>query len=149
MNYTVSFLFSPDLKEVLLIRKNRTSFAGKYNGVGGKIEPSYKSNEDSALREIKKETGISELRQFSWLGSLCLPWDCASNNSKATIHFFSGIIYEGDTARQTTDEVLKWFSVQDVLETPVSQSSMFAGEGDVQYFIRQALRKFEEVALGV
>ena len=37
--YVLGFMFSPDMERILLMRKNRPEFqAGKFNGIGGKIE---------------------------------------------------------------------------------------------------------------
>jgi len=56
--YVCSFLFSPDRKRVLLIRKNRPAWqAGKLNGIGGKIEPG-ETPREAARREFREETGL-------------------------------------------------------------------------------------------
>lgn len=73
MKYVVGFVFSKDLKNVLLIRKKKPAWQyGFYNGVGGKIE-----DEDSILRgdasaaavamarETREETGL-DIGPQSW-----------------------------------------------------------------------------------
>ena len=46
--------------KVLLIRKKKGFGAGKYNGVGGKVESS-ETIEEAAIREVKEEVGITPL----------------------------------------------------------------------------------------
>ena len=58
MIYVVGFLFSDDRRWVTLIRKNRPDWqAGKYNGVGGKVEVGEAVN-DAMVREFHEETGV-------------------------------------------------------------------------------------------
>ena len=58
MIYVVGFLFSDDRRWVTLIRKNRPEWqAGKYNGVGGKVEVGEAVN-DAMVREFYEETGV-------------------------------------------------------------------------------------------
>jgi 8-oxo-dGTP diphosphatase len=57
--YACGFLFSPDRKRVLLIRKNRPAWqAGKLNGVGGKLEAG-ESPLDAMIREFREEAHLS------------------------------------------------------------------------------------------
>lgn len=59
LGMVTGFMFSPDLKNVAVIQKNRPAWqAGKFNGVGGKVE----SNEipiDAMVREFWEETGVA------------------------------------------------------------------------------------------
>ena len=58
MEYVVCLLFSDDLKQVVLIKKNRPLWqAGLLNGPGGKIEAD-ESIDYAARREFLEETGI-------------------------------------------------------------------------------------------
>lgn len=58
MRYVAAFLFSPDLRRVALICKNKPAWQrGKLNAIGGKVE----ENEDlsaAARREFEEETGV-------------------------------------------------------------------------------------------
>lgn len=57
--YVLTFLFNEDLSEVLLIKKNRPDWqAGKYNGIGGKIEKTDDYPFCAAIREIEEECGL-------------------------------------------------------------------------------------------
>lgn len=65
MNMVLGFVFSADKKSVLLIRKNRPLWqAGKFNGVGGKLEPGETALQ-AMVREFREETGV-ETYPFDW-----------------------------------------------------------------------------------
>jgi len=56
--YVLGFMFSPDLWQVLLIRKEKPSWqAGLLNGIGGKIEPG-EMPLAAMVREFREETGL-------------------------------------------------------------------------------------------
>ena len=58
INYVLGFAFSIDLKNVLLIDKNRPAWqAGRLNGIGGHIEDKELAV-DAMSREFKEECGI-------------------------------------------------------------------------------------------
>lgn len=57
-HYACGFLFSPDGRQVLLIRKRRPAWqAGKLNGVGGKVEPG-ETPLEAMRREFREEAGL-------------------------------------------------------------------------------------------
>lgn len=61
--YVAGFLFSRDLKNVMLIRKTKPAWqAGKLNAIGGKIEPG-ETEYGAMVREFEEETGI---KHFGW-----------------------------------------------------------------------------------
>jgi len=53
--YTICFMKQSD--NVLLLNREKPSWMGMWNGIGGKLEP-YESPRQSILREIAEETGI-------------------------------------------------------------------------------------------
>lgn len=56
--YVVNAIFSPDLQDILIIRKNRPQWqAGKFNLIGGKVEVS-EDFCDAVIRETKEECGL-------------------------------------------------------------------------------------------
>lgn len=58
-NYVVGFLFSEDRSKIVLVQKNKPAWqAGRWNGVGGKLEPDERW-EDCMSREFAEETGVS------------------------------------------------------------------------------------------
>ncbi len=144
--YTVCFLFSHDLKNVLLVRKGATEYAGKLNGTGGELckdEIPY----HCAEREVFEETGVSQsglqslgLVRMAQLGTLELPHDCKYGSGKAVLHYFAGALKPGTKTAKATDrgEDLVWEPVDDVLAATV-ESDRYAGNGDLPYFVNAGL----------
>ena len=63
--YVLAFMFSPDLRQVALIRKLKPEWqAGKLNGIGGKIEAD-ESHYDACVREFREEAGLHTSKD-SW-----------------------------------------------------------------------------------
>jgi 8-oxo-dGTP diphosphatase len=62
MRWCLGFALSPDRRSVLLLRKDRPAWqAGRWNGIGGKLEPG-----EDALAAMVRE-GVEEVGQaFAW-----------------------------------------------------------------------------------
>ncbi len=58
MKWCLGFILSSSFRNVLMIKKSRSLYAGFWNGVGGKLEPN-EGYYDSMVRECKEETGLS------------------------------------------------------------------------------------------
>lgn len=113
--YVLGFLFNEELDEVVLIRKNRPEWqAGKFNGVGGKVNP----GEDiiAAMdREFWEETGVKDVRWelFGRMGSDS-SWAC-------------WLFYAVDTEAlgkvvTKTDEEVKVVNKWEIFSTPIIQN---------------------------
>jgi 8-oxo-dGTP diphosphatase len=100
--YVLGFCFSPDMKRVVLIRKNRPEWQrGLLNGVGGKIE----ENElpiDAMRREFKEEAGI-EIKHWDAFTTFDAP------NFK--IYMFWTTNFYMDAVKSMTDEQVGIFQV--------------------------------------
>jgi len=71
--YVAGFMFSEDKRSVALIRKNRPEWQkGKWNGIGGHVEPKENSHE-AMIREFEEETGVWT-RSWDHFCSLHGPW---------------------------------------------------------------------------
>lgn len=58
IRYVVGFMFNSDLSRMVVIKKLNPEWQrGKFNGVGGKIEPG-ESDVAAMVREFKEETGV-------------------------------------------------------------------------------------------
>lgn len=58
-NYVLGFMFSPNRRFVALIQKQKPEWqAGKWNGIGGKIETTDTSPIYAMCREFYEETGV-------------------------------------------------------------------------------------------
>lgn len=52
------FYFSPDMRQVLLVHKQQGWQQGKFNGLGGKIEPTDTNSPAAMRREFREEAGV-------------------------------------------------------------------------------------------
>lgn len=141
MNYTVCILICRETEKVLLIKKDRTDFAGRYNGIGGKLE--YRENPAlGAIREIKEETGADVTGRLHKLGKLQISYDCACHDPQGcTLHYFTADIAEEEVSQQPGEtEKLTWFPIASVISIP-ARSKTLAGDGDLQYFTNMALNR--------
>lgn len=140
---TVAFLICQETHEVLLIKKDRTDFAGRYNGVGGKVNEG-ESYYEAAVREIHEETGAEVGDRLVYLGNTVLPEDCATHDpAGVTLSFYTANVEKSEVAQQPGEtEQLKWIPIIDVLDTPVT-SKVYAGMGDLQYFLNLAVNGYK------
>lgn len=115
--WVVGFLFSEDLKKVVLIKKNRPPWqAGLLNGVGGNI----KDGENTAkamIREFKEEADVyyqrwRPLAEFNGLDG---------EGNECVCYFFYGIgdAFEFNNTKTTTDESVLKVPVKDLPENLV------------------------------
>jgi 8-oxo-dGTP diphosphatase len=107
--YTCGFYFTYDLQYVLLIEKARPDWqAGKYNGIGGKIE----EGEDPIacmIREFEEETGY-DIAMIAWEGTHVL------TNSNDLIFFYRGLgeKFDVDDYFPGGDEKPRWIPVSEI-----------------------------------
>lgn len=144
-HYTVCILFSEDISQVLLVRKNNTAYKGMLNGPGGTVEEN-EDPYDGALREIREETGLDagDLRslgtvRLAWLGELRLGDDCKTcDGSDCVLHYFGGIVKSGAMSKiRPADEPLDWIDTGRVVNANPGDKN-FAGDGDLAYFTAKA-----------
>ena len=110
MIYVVGFLFSDDRRWVTLIRKNRPEWqAGKYNGVGGKVEVGEAVN-DAMVREFFEETGV-KTKWTDWTEFALLTGD------NATVYVFKATSTKHLSFVKTqTDEEIMNILVKHILD---------------------------------
>lgn len=139
--YTVVVLLNSDGSKVLLTKKDRTSFAGMLNGVGGKIEQGEKPM-DGAYREIQEETSLmpDDIQMMTWLGTLTIPEQCDEKNADKypELFFFGGIVDDESKAHKPDSETepIAWYEIGED-NNPVTELNV-AGDGDLSYFIGRA-----------
>lgn len=84
--YTVGFMLSPDRSRVALIRKSKPAWqAGKFNGIGGRIEPD-EAPVAAMVREFREETG-AETTMDQW-GMYCEMGGINDDGGKFVVYFF-------------------------------------------------------------
>ena len=138
MRYTLCFLFDETLENVLLLRKDRSKYAGKLNGIGGKVE----KNEGPAAgahREIREETGVAVGLDFlNWQATIQLPayTDSYGKDEIVFLYCYSAIVPSWVPKQQEGEtEKLVWYPVKDVTYANVDK---FAGYGEVIYLVNLA-----------
>ena len=93
--YVAGFAFNSYLNGVLLVGKTKPAWqAGKYNGIGGKVEPHEHDAIDAMVREFQEETGIATQRhQWRHFASLTIRADAkVGSQEPAHVDFFCAVL---------------------------------------------------------
>lgn len=116
---TLGYVFSPDGRRVLLIHRNakpNDHHLGKYNGLGGKLDPT----EDIVAgmrREIREEAGI-ECEQLELRGTIS--WPGFGKKGEDWFGFIFRIAaFSGTVVDRNPEGTLEWVDVDRVLELPL------------------------------
>ncbi|MGO1542306.1 MAG: NUDIX hydrolase [Luteimonas sp.] len=116
---TLGYVLSPDGREVLLIHRNARDddqHLGKYNGLGGKIEP----DEDVVAgmrREILEEAGI-ECESMCLRGTISWPGFGKAGEDWLGFVFMIDR-YSGTPLTSNPEGTLEWVPVERILELPL------------------------------
>lgn len=100
-------------KEILLAMKKRGFGIGKWNGVGGKIDPEKgdKNIVDTAIRETEEEIGV-KIKDFEKVALLRFDFPYNKEWSQ-DVHVFIAKDWEGEPTE--SEEMLpKWFKVDEI-----------------------------------
>jgi 8-oxo-dGTP diphosphatase len=122
---TLGYILSPDGRRVLLVHRNKRAadaHHGKYNGLGGKLEP----DEDVVTclrREVREESGL-ECQQLQLRGTISWP-----GFGKGGEDWFGFIFlverFAGEPWRENADGVLEWVEVERVLDLPLWEGDRY------------------------
>ncbi len=122
---TLGYIFSPDARRVLLLNRNaRQSDAhfGKYNGVGGKLEP----DEDVVSgfqREVREETGLV-CEALHLAGTIS--WPGFGKHGEDWFGFIFRVTrFAGIPFASNPEGVLEWVDVAEVLTLPLWDGDRF------------------------
>lgn len=111
---TLGLIYTPDLKQVLLIEKQKpASHKGQLNGLGGKCETNEQVNKCIA-REIKEEANIL-IPEENWLKIGIMDWE------EWNVHIFA-TIYNGDKGevKALTKDSVKWYEINSLPNNVIS-----------------------------
>lgn len=113
--YVVGFLFDPSLRRVVLIRKTKPQWqAGKWNGVGGKIE-SGEQPYNAMCREFFEETGmvVADWKEFCILTGVEFR-DNKRIEQDFAVYFFVSVVNQIGDAKTQGDETVENWCLDDV-----------------------------------
>ena len=109
VNYVNGFMINQSTKEVLFIKKNRPDFqAGKWNGIGGKIEPGEQPI-DAMVREFREETGVDSSPE-DWTSTIHLVQPAYD------VHFYRCFVDNFPAYRTVTDEVVEHWPISSIYQ---------------------------------
>ena len=116
---TLGYVLSPDGRQVLMIHRNARPgdlHLGKYNGLGGKIEP----DEDVVAcmrREIREEAGI-ECEQMQLRGTIS--WPGFGKHGEDWLGFVFVITrFSGTPHADNPEGTLEWVPVDKIMDLPL------------------------------
>lgn len=122
---TLGYVMSADGSETLLVHRNRRGddqHLGKYNGLGGKMEP----GEDiyrCICREIREEAGI-ECMEVVLRGTI--NWTGFGPNGEDWFGFIYRIDgFSGEPYKKNDEGELLWHPVKDLLSLPMWEGDKF------------------------
>lgn len=131
---TLGYVLSPDGQRVLLVHRNRRAgdaHLGKYNGLGGKVEP----GEDVVAcmqREIREESGL-DCRSLVLRGTIS--WPGFGKGGEDWFGFVFRIDqFDGTPWTENSDGPLEWVEVERILDLPLWEGDrhflplVFAGD---------------------
>jgi 8-oxo-dGTP diphosphatase len=132
---TLGYVLSPDGRSVLLVRRDRRPedpHFGKYNGLGGKLEPT----EDVVAgfrREVREESGL-ECEALALRGTV--NWPGFGKGGEDWFGFiFRADRWSGTLRTENAEGTLHWVEVGRVLELPLWEGDrhflplVFANDG--------------------
>jgi 8-oxo-dGTP diphosphatase len=128
---TLGYVFSDDRLKVLMVhRTGRTGdfHEGKYNGLGGKLEPN-ENVAEGMIREIREEAGI-ECTSLQLAGTVS--WPGFGKNGEDWFGFLFRILaFSGNVNERSPEGPLEWIDVKKLSQLPL-------WEGD-RYFLPDVL----------
>jgi len=116
---TLGYVLSPDGQRVLMIHRNARKddqHLGKYNGLGGKMEP-FEDIAECMRREIREEAGI-ECLQMRLRGTL--NWPGFGKNGEDWLGFIFVIDeYSGTALESNPEGALEWVPLEKLDDLPM------------------------------
>jgi 8-oxo-dGTP diphosphatase len=138
---TLAYILSPDGRQVLLVHRNRRpndAHFGKYNGLGGKLDP----GEDVVScirREVREESGL-ECEQLLLRGTIA--WPGFGKQGEDWFGFIFRVDrYSGQPWAENPEGTLVWVDLERLLDLPL-------WEGDRHFLplvFQQTARQFHGV----
>lgn len=108
---TLSLLFLRRKDQILLAMKKRGFGEGKWNGVGGKLDPG-ESVEEAMRRETQEEIGVTPTK-YERVGLIDFTEYFKGEPARMIVHVFVATDWEGEP-HETEEMRPEWFSVDSI-----------------------------------
>ena len=125
-----------DGKYLMLYRNKKPSDpnAGKWIGVGGKLEPG-ETKEECLLREVREETGL-ELTEYAYRGKIFFLPDTWEDE---IMYLYVATGFRGELTSSCPEGELRWIPKEEITALPL-------WEGD-RYFLKELIQGTEEMEM--
>lgn len=112
LKFTICFIKKAD--KILLLNREKASWMGMWNGVGGKLEPG-ETPRESIIREIAEETGIS-VSSIAFKG--LVTWSVDRHRVGGMYTYFAELPedYPFETPVKTEEGILDWKELNWILD---------------------------------
>jgi 8-oxo-dGTP diphosphatase len=115
---TLAYVLSPDGRDTLLVHRNKREddeHLGKYNGLGGKLEP-HEDVVTCVRREVREEAGL-ECESLLLRGTIS--WPGFGGQGEDWLGFIFRVDwFSGEPHRENSEGTLEWIPVDRILELP-------------------------------
>lgn len=122
---TLGYVLSPDRQQVLLVHRNARAHdehLGKYNGLGGKLEP-LEDVVAGMKREILEEATLT-CTELSLRGTIS--WPGFGKNGEDWLGFvFLITAFEGEAPERNEEGDLEWQSIDRILDLPMWEGDRY------------------------
>lgn len=122
---TLGYIVSPDRKKTLLVHRNRREddqHLGKYNGLGGKMEP-HEDIYQCLVREIEEEAGIL-CTEAVLRGTI--NWTGFGPNGENWFGFIYRVDrFEGEPHAANEEGDLAWVEIDKILDLPMWEGDRY------------------------
>jgi len=120
MELTLLFLIKDD--QILLAMKKRGFGAGRYNGVGGKIEPG-ETIEQALIRESQEEINVTPV-EFEKMADITFDEFYKGQSAILHVTIFTATKWEG-TPTESDEMTPKWFLISEIPYENMWSSDIF------------------------
>ncbi len=131
--YNCIMIYDRSGENLLFCKRVKDPYKGKYNLVGGKIEPG-EDGFTAAYRELEEETGITRSKV-----TLCHMMDFTYYNQDCYVEIYVGRLKEEVQLREEKNPLL----FLKVSEEDFFSTERFAGEGNIGHMVEQ-VREYGE-----
>lgn len=126
LTFTICFIKRGN--DILLLNRERSSWMGMWNGVGGKLEKD-ETPRSCIIREIKEETGIT-VTDVEYKGNVT--WKSADDSYEGGMYAYIANLaesYEYDTPLKMDEGILDWKKIDWILHPENT------GVANLKYFL--------------